>query len=69
MLKDFLAFLFICVVIFEVMTGKVYGPNGGFIRRKDHPLLYWISAAGGIAFALVCLYGVLHDLYYWAVRL
>jgi hypothetical protein len=69
MLKDFLAFLYICVVIYELMTGKVFGPNGGIIRRKDHPLLYWISAAVGIAFSLVCLYGVFHDLYYWAARL
>jgi hypothetical protein len=68
MLKDLFASLFIGVVIIEVLTGKVYD-RGGIIKRKAHPLLHWICITVSVAFAIICLYGVLHDLYYWAVRL
>ncbi|MGB6199542.1 MAG: hypothetical protein WBF35_08350 [Candidatus Acidiferrales bacterium] len=66
-MRDLVALCFVGLVIYEAVTGKVFGTAGGQIKRAEHPLLYWISLVGGICFAVVCLYGVLHEFYYWMV--
>jgi len=62
-MKDLIALLIIGIVGYDAATGKFQTQCGGYIRRKDHPFLYWIYSVVGIAFALVLVILVIYDLY------
>jgi hypothetical protein len=62
-MKDLIALLIIGIVGYDAATRKFQTRCGGYIRRKDHPFLYWIYTVVGIAFALVLLVLVIYDVY------
>jgi hypothetical protein len=62
-MKDLIALLIIGIVAYDAATGKFQTQCGGYIRRRDHPLLYWIYTVVGISFALVLAILVIYDMY------
>jgi uncharacterized membrane protein YidH (DUF202 family) len=63
-MKDLVFLMIIGILAYDAATGEVHTRGGGVIRRKEHPLLYWICTAVQIAIALVLLFVVVYDLFY-----